>query len=213
MVAEHLIGFDARFEPGLCSRYWEPMRRANFLLLAGTPVPLSIDSMVWPSVFLKANSPFPELDEQAFEMPPLDAAISDAGLWGDLTVLKSQLQTQISTTSAPHWIIGVTLLCDASAEVLAHLKMSQGPTQPAVIGPDWLLLGYDVADVSQTSGLSNCSYSPTEAFSIAAQWSRELNDFHLFDDWEKARAFAAMTDARMPSHSPFFAFGLWLIPS
>jgi len=47
----------------------------------------------------------------------------------------------------------------------------------------WLRLGYDVADDSLLSGLSNCGLAPREeARRMRETWAPVVNRYHLFDD-------------------------------
>ena len=82
---------------------------------------------------------------------------------------------------------------------------------PATVSHTWELLGYDVSDEWMLSGLSNCGYGE-EAESLRPLWAPHLNEHHLFDDFEKAAEFEALTDARVEEHAPFFVYGIYSIP-
>lgn len=213
MLREYLLGFDARLEPGHCSRDWTSAQRAMFLLRTDVPVPLAVDDQVWPSVFSEAGPSSSELDEQALESLIAERAISNAGLWNDLATLKEHLQRRVGKAPTPHWVIAVTCFCDSTLDEIVGFRLDTELPQPPKVAPDWRLLGYDVADGGPISGLSNCSYSAAEARTLSTEWSRDLNEFHLFKDRERASEFASLTNIRMPDHRPFFVYGLWLIPS
>jgi hypothetical protein len=74
-------------------------------------------------------------------------------------------------------------------------------------------LGYDIADASLTSGLSNTAYTEEERARLAPVWAPRLNRFHLFDEAEHALEFKAVSDARVPEHAPFFVYGIYRISS
>ncbi len=80
-----------------------------------------------------------------------------------------------------------------------------------VLNARWHLLGYDVADVGRTSGLSNCGFVPDveDVAALRARWGPSLNEWHLFTDLEEALSFAEMSDVRVAEHAPFHVFGLW----
>jgi len=88
------------------------------------------------------------------------------------------------------------------------------PVNPEQRAPDWVLLGYDVADQWMLSGLSNCGFRPglDDAPSLRAEWGPRLNEFHLFPDIDDAFLFKRFSDERLRSdHAPFFVFGLWIV--
>jgi hypothetical protein len=85
------------------------------------------------------------------------------------------------------------------------------PPQPEIPPPDWALLGYDVADGSLLSGLSNCGYTPEEREHLQQRFAQHMNRFHLFDDLDQALAFKDETNKRVPEHAPFFVYGLYRI--
>ena len=74
-VSERLLGFDARVPSG--GYAWPLQRRRTFLLRDDVTAPLSVDTMVWPSVF--DDRPTPEWTG------------ANAGLWEDLSELRRHL--------------------------------------------------------------------------------------------------------------------------
>jgi hypothetical protein len=75
----------------------------------------------------------------------------------------------------------------------------------------WERLGYDVADSSLISGLSNCGYTPQEAGVLRPAWSRRLNKHHLFEEMQPASEFSQLTNRRVPEHAPFYVYGLYVV--
>jgi hypothetical protein len=83
------------------------------------------------------------------------------------------------------------------------------PAEPAAPQRTWRLLGYDIADAGQISGLSNCGYTPEETATLGPKWASRLNDHHLFGDQEAAFAFVEIANARVPEHAPFHVYSLF----
>ena len=77
--------------------------------------------------------------------------------------------------------------------------------------PQWELVGYDICDAAGTSGLSNCSYSPSEVDALRTRWARALNEYHLFRTLDDALSYRQLTDARVPEHAPFAVIGIWRV--
>ena len=51
-MIEEFLGFDVRLEPeDYLNRVWTSERRSEYLLDPQTSWPLSVDLMVWPSIF------------------------------------------------------------------------------------------------------------------------------------------------------------------
>ena len=81
--------------------------------------------------------------------------------------------------------------------------------EPAEPEKSWTLLGYDVADGSLYSGLSNCGYAPEDSDRLREKWAPTLNEHHLFRDQDPAFAFAEVMNARDPCHAPFYVYSLY----
>jgi hypothetical protein len=192
---ELLLGFDSREEQGSA---WDAKRREDFLFRIDVVRPFSTDTMVWPSVLDSESRPA--------------SCIGHQTLWNDLECLES---SSLASGLRPFWLIGVTLqLADNSTEEINRFRSEVPPTSPALRSPAWSLLGYDVSDKWLVSGLSNCGFLPgDDVQALRREWSRKLNDHHLFDRLENAMAFRELSDRRAVEHSPFFVFGIWSIAS
>jgi len=207
-----LLGFDARpSEP----QEWDEGRRRAFLFRLDVVRPLSIDAVVWPSVF----EAHPELK------PSYTGPFSE--LWEDLGQLRevvrqaTDLQGRICLAAFSR-VIGTT-----SEEELAALEtqmrgvypdgtpgdLPATVAAPAVIQPGWRFLGYDVADLWGLSGLMNCGFLPEleDVEALRLRWGPKLNDFHLFASLEDAREFKDFSNLRVAEHAPFFVDGIWLV--
>ena len=158
---------------------WTVDRRTRYLLRPDVPSVRSVDSLVWERPPGLPPPPVPE------------------GLWPNLSDLFAAA--------------GALDRADVVAvRITAFPEEEDGPTpqiEPAVARYD--LLGYDVADYWQLSGLTNCGYSPEEAASLAPVWAPLLNEWHLFGNPDDAEAYADVTDKRVPEHAPFYAYGVY----
>lgn len=208
-VEQAVLGFDARemFLP--TGTTWDAARRGLYLLRSDIQKPLSVDPMVWPSLF---GDGLPEHERNRIGLDSLSLPEwrgPNQGLWDDL----SRMQTSLGQlASEPHWIVAVSW---TSADGFSKPSPSAGPYRehmtPPTINEEWKLLGFDVADAGLTSGLANCGYQQTEIAGLRASWVSDLNEHHLFMDVKKALAFRDLTDRRVLEHAPFFVYALWLI--
>ncbi|MFO0640769.1 MAG: hypothetical protein U0183_16230 [Polyangiaceae bacterium] len=69
-------------------------------------------------------------------------------------------------------------------------------------------VGYDVAGPT-TSAVCNIRFGGAqERTRLRKRWGPLLNDHHLFDDADDARAFAQLVARRIPEHAPFLAIAV-----
>ena len=207
-MVEALLGFDARVVGPAADALWSSERRETYLL-RNVPRPFSVDRFVWSGAFqlervINAQQPW----TVSWITPP--DWIGANGLWEDLAMMDLALA---SAPPAPPgneiWKIGVTWkapdqLCPGSHGPYAE------PTSPAVGKDSWEFLGYDICD-PRISGLMGCGYSASDKRELT-EWSSQLNEHHLFSEFERAVAFRGLTDRRVVEHAPFFVLGIWRIP-
>ena len=184
MVSERLIGFDAREMWSSRDEVWTPERIALYLLRDDAARPLSVDTLVWESLF--------------------DEEVKTSGwigvyAWEDLTRMRAAL----AAVETPHWTIALT--------VVGELPGPRVETRPAEIDPAWQRLGYDVAEAGLLSGLSNCGFVGDEMAAYRARFSARLNSHNLFVETTDAKEFRADCERRVIEHAPFFAFGIYRI--
>ncbi len=201
-----LLGFDAReMRPsGLRAPGPSVRRLTQFLLRTDLEDVLSADTMIWPSIF------------GAGEVPEPEWVGLNAPFWGDLSVLRKAIARGEADRRPPFWLIAAMWHTDLGFEKEAKQEGKfAGPyvssTTPEHPEASWRFLGFDITDGGFVSGLSNCGYDAAERDGLAAEWARDLNRNHLFDDLQRAFKFRALTNARVPEHAPFFVIGLWLI--
>ena len=176
---EATIGFDLRSI--VPDPSWTADRRTSYLLRRDVPSVRSIDTLVWER---PPGLPRPPVPERLW--PNLSDLYAAAGALDRAGVVAVRITAFPEDEPPPE---------------------SLDPAGPAVVRYD--LLGYDVADYWQLSGLTNCGYSPEEAASLAPVWAPLLNEWHLFGNPDDAEAYADVTDKRVPEHAPFYAYGIY----
>jgi hypothetical protein len=198
-----ILGFDARPpEPP----EWDERRRRAFLFRLDVRRPLSVDPLVWPSLFAS----HPEL------RPPY---VGPYGYWESLEKLRER--------TGDAWTVAFEVIAAGGEErdVLSNFLRGVTPdgrpggilpstvADPAIPEPGWTLLGYDVADLGGISGLMDIMLPPEceDIEALRASWSPKLNEFHLFDRAEDAREFKDFSNRRVPEHAPFFVYGIWRV--
>ena len=74
-----------------------------------------------------------------------------------------------------------TSLDTASTRSHVHAEPRHtGTDTPLAVDPTWTFVGFDVADGTEISGLSNCGYG-AELEELRAAWAPRLNDRGLFE--------------------------------
>jgi hypothetical protein len=218
MPDQVLIGFDAR-EAGGDDPRWDAERRERFLLRRDVVRPLSVDRQAWPTVFemgMGRSLSDAERHRLGFGTIPVPGWVgANAPLWEDLSRMRSHLEEQ---RADPAGTVVVAVGWLSRLEFPAPERPGGYPMGPYAVPTEpprpestWSLLGYDVADGSWVSGLSNCGYTPEEGGRLGDEWASKLNDHHLFDDQETAFAFLDVTNARVPEHAPFHVYSLYAL--
>lgn len=197
---EKLLGFDIR-EMWLCMSDWPQSRQDLHLIKHNIEKPLSVDTMVWQSVFdLNPAPTFPD-----FRGPV-------QFLWEDIVQMRQHFNS-ISSVSQPSWTIAVTVYFDL---LTLDERRAWGTLYLASfnsIDYSAKFLGYDVADRFLQSGLMNTGYDESYRTRLAQNWGEHLNKYHLFTDYALANRFRQFINPIVPAHAPFFVHGLYLIPS
>ncbi len=186
---EKIIGFDAREMWMSTETHWSRDRREQYLLRLDIQKPLSVDPLVWSSIFYNIYDEHIESASDTYD--PL--------VWTHLSKLKAHLE--VSSLQRKYWIIALTCIGDANW---------YASVSPIIIDQNWVLLGYDIATTSLTSGLLNSGYTKEEQRKLNSMWGGYLNKYHLFADRSHAEEFRAVTDDRVPEHTPFFVYGLYV---
>lgn len=216
-----VLGFDIRRSPtDYVDRRWIAEWRQRFLLRPEVDWPLSVDTAVWPSVFHygpRRDDPFFAIVEGPIDATPVNFHQQCFDLWTDPADMRRFLASQ-----GPPWDrygVEIAVVLHADAKGLAesvHKRFDGLPDERypiAAVPPAWRRLGYDAADESLYSGLSNCGVRDDEADSLRRDWAWRLNKYGLFDSLDDARAFCKLTDRRVAEHKPFFAWEILANPA
>jgi hypothetical protein len=199
---ERIVGYDAK-------EFWRPFdwseeKRNRFLYRLDITKPLSVDVLIWQSIFTSESRSLP-IKQFGFQ-----------SFWSNLTLLRKAVT--IAHTEQPlrdyRMIAAILMLGDYSKnhQITWHDRVP--PVTPDQRGPDWKFIGYDVADQWALSGISDCGFVPgyDDVPALRKRWGPLLNKWHLFDDFDRAIEFKHMSDERMKNdHAPFFVYGLWLV--
>jgi hypothetical protein len=213
VMEERLLGFDIRELWSQSDNLWDPARREFFLLRPNVLRPLAADTLVWPSLFDTGQGiGFPEPERQHLHLagvllPPYIGP--NTGLWENARVMLRYLGEKW-TGPRSYSLVAISWLSEDSFAEAGKYGPYLANTLPMTSEP-WRRLGFDVADGSRLSGLSNCAYTPGEIHRLRSLWGPRLNQDHLFGDPVDALRFRDMTNARVPEHAPFFVYGLYLI--
>lgn len=195
MVArEQIVAFDARRVDRAAIALWTADRRAVYLLKTEVNQPLSVDTLVWPSVWPA------DLSERAMIA---DSRRGIEGCAANLQTLDHGLATM--TVPKPYWVVAITVV---SANVSAPFVRA---TEPSQVTATWQPLGYDVADGSLLSGLSNCGYLPAEVQRLRDAWAPHLNDVGLFSEPGTATRFGEVAKGRDKDTAAYYVFGIYVV--
>ena len=201
---EIIVGYDAREFWQTYDSSWSEKDRKRYLYRLDVKKPLSVDVMIWPSVFSAADrrGPAKRLGFQSF--------------WADFTLLRSAVTQAYSERPLGDYrmIAAILVLGEYAKSDAVPWSERIPPVHPDRRGPEWTFLGYDVADQWALSGLLDCGFVPglDDVPKLRQRWGPLLNKFHLFDDFDAAVAFKQMSDERLKNdHAPFFVFSLWLV--
>lgn len=203
---EAILGFDARYQPAEIVQFWTNQRRREYLLNDEVAHPVSVDPMVWPSLFGEGLSDDDRREASLTGIAPPPWRGPNQHLWDDLHRMWSTLTPMARQTAV---LVAVTWV---STDQFRERSLVGAPRiqemMPSALGAEWDLLGFDVADAYLTSGLANCGYSAPDRERLRLEWGGRLNERHLFAEYDDAAEFAAVTARRVPEHAPFFVFAL-----
>src|SRR6266851_6775584 len=191
---ERIVGYDAR-------EFWRPFdwseeNRNRFLYRLDITKPLSVDVLIWQSIFTSEGRSLP-IKQFGFQ-----------SFWSDFTLLRKAVT--IAHTEQPlreyRMIAAILMLGDYSKTHRINWDDRVPPVTPDQRGKNWKFIGYDVADQWALSGLSDCGFVPghDDIAALRKRWGPLLNKWHLFDGLDIAIDFKHMSDERMKNdHATF----------
>jgi hypothetical protein len=208
MTKRRLLGYDSRAcASAYVGREWSAQRRSEHLLKPDVEWPLSVDTMVWPSLFHFTSRLDNYRPVSVIDVEPTDDRHLILRLWGDVSAMESMLRARTNNdicfvrVAIELWH-DIDRISETRWQIVAE-SLDESETSPM----EWLALGYDIADGDFVSGLTNCGYNEKERTELS-RWATELNEFGLFVDFNAADDFRRATDRRVPEHAPFFVYRL-----
>ena len=229
MYKLEMIGFDAR-ELWLDSdSQWDKNTHNTFLLRREVLKPLSVDRLVWYSVFTEKTisriweNKLPQsiyftdvwnmtFSEKNFLQTPPDKYLFN-GIWRNLNTLNTYLQEHWQDDWKPCAIIAIQEIINLETFEDDEDNSFLPPIVPNEVQDDWVLLGYDVADYYLYSGLADGGIQDELFSKIKPEWVDNLNDYHLFTNPQTAFDYIEFANARIPTHQPFYVYALYLVKS
>jgi hypothetical protein len=206
---ELLIGFDAREMWLSYDDRWSQERRDGFLLRHDLIKPLSVDRLVWPSLFLPnfvfiGGTDWGKLPEAKLAVPIEQHTM---GFWRELGAMEEILGHRWTGIDKSYWTIAITELMTTQDK---QELQSQSPFTLSEIQNNWSFLGYDIGyDSVLWSALSGNRFESDELQPLQERWMPYLNEYHLFTDQEQAGQFADWADSRDRGHAPHSINGLY----
>lgn len=176
------------------------------------------DPLVWPSVFY--SNIFREASKLPYGSIEVDAFIDDGKYWLNLEQMKAHYECH-KKANAQGVPIAITLFSERSfaGDTISYTLpegiqcgMTVEHTEPSEVPAGSELLGFDVADASGISGLTNCGYTPEDKGQLQSKWVGRLNDFGLLNTYEDALEFRDVSDKRVEEHAPFWIYSICRLP-
>jgi hypothetical protein len=189
MISEHLVGYSVRSD--VADNDWTDERRQRFLIRPEIDLPKSVDSSVWEDVvpnFVDAVGGFKVPLTCWTDREAMSRAASQSGKPG----VESAISIWCAPEDLPDWI-----------------ELTLSPTSTPISG-EFDRIGFDVADGSMLSGLSNCALNPDELREMRIRFGADVNDDGLFNSFDPAVSFKVACDELIPEHAPFFVYGLYV---
>lgn len=217
---QRLVRFDVRLsKDAYVGAFWDEKHRSEFLLRPELEWPLSVDPLVWPSVF------YSQIVRDATKLPygdiEVDPQVDHGMYWLNLEAMRTHYEANRQARTSGVFV-AIELFSERSlAEDIIPYEEAGGIQCALVLGranPDECpagseLLGYDLADGSWISGLNNCGYTSDEKRKLGHVWASRLNSFGLLKTLDDAVEFRKVCDIRVPEHSPFWIYGISRLPT
>lgn len=169
-----VVCFDVRLEKSdYVSEFWDEKRRSEFLFLPNIEWPLSVDPMTWPSVFY--STIFRDAKTLPYGKIAVDPQKDGGEYWRNLSEMRAYYQK-----NRPPELRGVFIAIQLFSErplredtvpylisknIQAALPLGHALPEEPPAGSEFL--GYDIADASWISGLTNCGYPINEKRQLA----------------------------------------------
>jgi hypothetical protein len=206
-MKQELTGYDLRIDPERLVDFWDSGRKSSYLIKTDILYPLSVDNMVWPSIFDDGITGIGLAEEHRKKLgltgfPIKEWVGPNKPFWSSekelLDYAKEALGQNVKETS--NRLIRVHRFLtkeDSAYTAVDNFELTEGK-----------FCGYDVADQAFLSALANINIL-TRDNKIPDNLFNELNKFHLFNEIEKAFEYKAYISCEVREHVPFYVFGIW----
>lgn len=177
---------------------WDDERRSIYLLKVDIKYPLSIDSSVWPEADDCQN-----IGNYAFEDLSEECNF-------DIYKIPKDLTPEIA---APNVLVAFVMEVESYEKFCQTIGFHACDSEFSVaelVNAGWKFIGFDIAEESLISGLSNCGYRADELQEVKSLFLDNLNEYGLFDDLQVAKEFCEYSNNRVSEHAPFFVFGMYV---
>ena len=211
---QKLMRFDVRLpKEDYASEFWNREHRNRFLLAPEIDWPLSVDPLVWPSIF------FSKIFKEATKLPygnvEVDPSMDGGKYWLNLEEMKRHYDANKLPNSKGIFVC-IHLFSEAPLTGFSVPYLQNGiqcglelhDTFPHDAPAGTVLLGYDIADASWISGLNNCGYTLEDKKQLSSRWLPRLNSYGLLKELDDAIEFREVCNLRIPDHTSFWVFGV-----
>jgi hypothetical protein len=216
-MTKRLVGYDLRYaDDQEVAKIWTADRRRQFLLRPDVRLPISVDSVVMPTVFSFPNVQGKELAAFSRALyPELPEIPIDGGAYpySILHTLSTEEEVRAAYACHAHLLSQYTLALLQSAVIVestAAFAESLLAELPTISSPEdaehYVFAGFDVVDDGGLSALSNFG---TPGIRGASSFAEHVNEFGLLDDIDAATKFREVI-AINHGHGPFFVFDVRL---
>ena len=228
---EQLIGFDVREMWLDVDMQWQTSKKDIYLLRHDVEKPLSVDGSVWYSVFsewysITTDKTLPRRWQGIPRKPeytrgkwlnvfsldrilPVPNWPRQSACSSNLEELETYINKYWGSIWKPCWIIAITEILEENEEPEPRYL----PLVPPDVDETWTFLGYDVADADLYTGLSDGILDSDQSNQLRSVWQIHLNQYHLFEELSRATEYVEIANQRVPSHAPFYVYGLYLVRS
>jgi hypothetical protein len=212
---EFVVAFDARVIARDLESEWPLDRRKQYLILPNIESPLSVDVTCWPRAVSTSDPVVATYGLTATHINSLDGDnltekfdTSVPG-WSCYSVLEQFINS--TSKYKKYSLIAISILLPK--ELVFSRRFTSGSVvltdNILKLSSDWTCVGYDVADRSMLSALSNCG-RVDEEIDMASKWISHINEHHLFKSKSAALDFAQESNSKILEHAPFFAYGIYM---
>ena len=208
-MEEKIIGYDVR----------EMWYKDTCDFRMGSKLVKTLSNYLWSSIFDwgyrdVVGKDREELGFGMIELPPMSRVGINYPLWSDLADMLNYLRPYRCAEGKPYWVVAITLRTEdleGEPRDKDHYPWPYEPeSNPDSIQSDWVLVGYDLTTEWSENPITGHLGPSAEAQDVS-ELTRELNQYLLFPNIEKAAEFKMRWDTAFPDEAPHLVYGIWRI--